>query len=284
LTQYASWRWCKFHPLDNQTYDLTAPGFYINLPIGGLASLALLKANIPSHQEKSDLESESAPQSLLSKLDPIGFCLFAPFAIMLLLALQWGGKTYAWSSATVIGLFCGAGGTLILFLAWEYRIADKAMVPISILSKRVVWCSCLFIGFFFGSFLVSSYYLPIYFQAVKGVSPALSAVYTLPSILSSMFTGMAAGLLGECFVSTSTSKHFLICTVSKLGWYIPWSVASAILSPVAFGLISTFTPHTTTVEWIMFQIIGGIGRGCGMQMVRPCWSAVRIFLQELTFQ
>lgn len=55
--------------------------------------------------------------------------------------------------------------------------------------------------------------------------------------------------------------------VGKTGYYLPWSILSAILVAVAAGLISTFTPHTSTVKWIMYQVIGGIGRGCGLQMV-----------------
>jgi len=122
-------------------------------------------------------------------------------------------------------------------------------MPVSILGKRIVWCSCLFMAFFFGSFLLFSYYMPVYFQAVKDVSPAMSGVYILPSILSSIFTLIPVGLL-----------------ISKLGWYIPWSMASAVLTPIAAGLMSTFTPHTPAAEWIGYQIIAGIGRGCGMQI------------------
>jgi fucose permease len=114
---------------------------------------------------------------------------------MLLLALQWGGTKFAWDSATIIGLFCGAGGMLVVFAAWEYRAGDDAMIPFSMIRIRVVWCSCLVICFFFGMQLASSYYLPIYFQAVKGVSPSLSGVYVLPSILTMMVGAVIGGVL-----------------------------------------------------------------------------------------
>ena len=35
------------------------------------------------------------------------------------------------------------------------------------------------------------------------------------------------------------------------------------------GLVSTFKAATTTGEWIGFQIVMGIGRGAGLQMVHP---------------
>jgi hypothetical protein len=116
---------------------------------------------------------------------------------MILMALQWGGVKYTWNSATIIGLFCGGAGTLVLFMAWEYRVGDSAMIPFSILRKTVVWCSSLVIGFFFASLLVFSYYLPIYFQTVKGVSPTMSGVYMLPSVFSQIVTAILSGVLGE---------------------------------------------------------------------------------------
>jgi hypothetical protein len=133
----------------------------------------------------------------LSKLDLIGFFLFAPFAIVFFIALEWGGTEYPWDSATITGLFYGAGGTLILFAIWEHHVGDEAMVPYSMLRKRVVWSSCLANGFAFGSMFTYTYYLPIYFQAVKEASPALSGVYVLPSILSQMMMAVISGVLGE---------------------------------------------------------------------------------------
>jgi hypothetical protein len=171
-------------------------GFYINLPIGGLSALFLLLIKIPDRLDKTKKEKATL-RSTLSKLDLVGFFWFAPFAIMFLMALEWGGNTYAWKSATIIGLFCGAGGVLIIFVAWEYYKGDEAMVPFSMVRQRVVWSSCLVIAFFFGGLLLFSYYLPIYFQAVKGASPAMSGVYILPGILSQMVMAALSGALGK---------------------------------------------------------------------------------------
>lgn len=137
----------------------------------------------------------SVLRSLPSKLDLIGFAIFAPASIMLLLALQYGGVTYAWNSSQVIGLFCGAGATFIVFCVWDYYKGDAAMIPRSIARKRTVWSSCLVYGFLIGLLFCFSYYLPIYFQAVKGVSPTLSGVYMLPSILSHIVAAVASGAL-----------------------------------------------------------------------------------------
>ncbi|KAJ9190997.1 hypothetical protein DTO164E3_9055 [Paecilomyces variotii] len=231
FTEYTTWRWC----------------FYINLPIGGLVAILLALIRIPNNSTKS--ESGSVFRTIIERFDIFGFTLFAPAAIQLLLALQYGGNRYAWNSATIIGLFCGAGGTCIVFLLWEYRKGDNAMIPFSIARQRVVWCSCIFGFFLMGTVMCTSYYLPIYFQAVKGVTPTLSGVYLLPSILSQLMLAVISGAL-----------------VSKLGYYLPFALFSGAVTAVGNGLISTFSPGTSTGKWIGYQIILGVGRGCGFQM------------------
>lgn len=231
LTQYTTWRWC----------------FYINLPVGGAVAVLLILIHIPERTVKTD-----APSTILitlEKLDIFGFALFAPAAIQFLLALEWGGSRYVWKSTTIIGLFCGAAATFCVFLAWEYHRGDKAMIPLSMVRRRTVWCSCLVILLFFGSTLITSYYMPIYFQSVRDATPTMSGVYILPAILSQILFATVSGYL-----------------VGSLGYYLPWVVLSGILTSTGTGLISTFRPTTSTGTWIGYQILAGAGRGCGIQM------------------
>lgn len=172
-------------------------GFYINLPIGGLAAILLLAIQIPDSNKTKKPKSLSGILGALTKLDPVGFLLFSPVAIMLLMALEWGGSQYAWNSVTIIGLFCGAGAIAIVFLAWEYHAGDEAMIPFSMVRNRVVWSSCLVIWFLFGSMMVYSYYLPIWFQTVKGASSLQSGVDLLPLILSQVVASILSGGLGK---------------------------------------------------------------------------------------
>ena len=71
------------------------------------------------------------------------------------------------------------------------------MIPFSMMRKRIVWCSCLVNFFFMGDMISMSFYLPIYFQAVKDVSPTMSGVYLLPSILSQMLMAKLSGWSGR---------------------------------------------------------------------------------------
>lgn len=173
-------------------------GFYINLPLGGLAILLLLLVEIPDLTAKKPF-SFGLIRSLLPELDLIGFAFFAPASVMFLLALQFGGgEEYPWNSATVIGLFCGVGVTAIIFAAWEARMGDRAMIPWSILRRRMVWASCGQACTLMSCVLVASNYMPIYFQAVKGVGPTRSGVSMLPSILSQLTMAIVSGAAGKC--------------------------------------------------------------------------------------
>ena len=241
------------------------PGFYVNLPIGALVAAMLFFVSIPKQTAKP--RGLSVIRTLPTKLDLIGFAIFAAAAIELLLAVQYGGNQFAWNSSTVIGLFCGAGATFVVFLAWNYYKGDDAMIPSTMLRERIVWSSCLVYGFLMSQMFTTSYYLPIYFQGVKGVSPTLSGVYLLPFILSQLLCAIGSGTLGRYGYRLSVLGSADDQVVGRLGYYLPVSVFSAMLIATGSGLLSTLAPGTSTGRWIGLQILLGAGSGSGLQMV-----------------
>jgi hypothetical protein len=63
---------------------------------------------------------------------------------------------YAWDSATVIGLFCGFAGNLLVWAAYNYWKGEKALIPFSMMKQTVVWTSCLFLGVLMGAMMGES--------------------------------------------------------------------------------------------------------------------------------
>ena len=165
--------------------------------------MMLVLVRIP--QQQSRPPPMAVVRSLHSNLDLLGFAIFAPALIMLLLALQWGGTKHAWNNAEIIGLFCSAGATFICFLLWDYHKGDAAMLPFSVASRRTVWTSSIVYGLFMGNLYTASYWVPVYFQGVKGASPTMSGVYILPMILAQVFAALASGLIGKDV--RSLSRH-----------------------------------------------------------------------------
>lgn len=137
-------------------------------------------------------------RKVIPELDLTGFVLFVPPAVMLLLALQYGsGNTFAWDSATIIGLFVGAAVSAVIFILWERRKGDKAMLPGSLIKQRRVWTACLYGTLGVCCMITASNFLPTYFQAVRGDSPTMSGVHVLPSILSQLIAVILSGGLSK---------------------------------------------------------------------------------------
>jgi hypothetical protein len=124
---------------------------------------------------------------------------------MIELALSRGASDYAWNSSTVIGLFCGGGISLVVFMAWEHRVGDGAMIPASVVRRREVWSASLYLGFFSGALLCFSYYMPIYFQAVKGAPALMSGVYMLSGILPQLVMAIMSGVLSKYLIGSTDS-------------------------------------------------------------------------------
>ncbi|KAK8001818.1 MFS multidrug transporter [Apiospora marii] len=246
LTEYSTWRWC----------------FYINLPLGGVTAVFLALTHVPELTAKPPFRPAQL-RRLLPELDLLGFALFTPAAVMFLLALQLGGHAYAWGSSQIVGLFCGAAATAAVFVAWEWRMGERAMLPGGMLRQRVVLMGIVQGAFLMVTTTVGSFYLPIYFQGVKGVGPTLSGVYMLPSILSQLLLVVVSGALIWILRCAADAMNL---AVSKIGYYLPFAVFGGILNSIGNGLLSTLTPSTETAKWVGYQIVTGAGRGAAMQI------------------
>lgn len=179
LTSFSTWRWC----------------FYMNLPIGAVVFVGLLFICIPELVEKK--EPLKVFKNLHNELDLIGFAMFTPAMVMLLLALQYGGNDFAWDSPTITGLFAGSGVLGAIWLAWDWRCGDEALIPFSMMEKRVVWSSSLTQWCNMTVVFTAAYFLPIYFQGIKGATPAMSGVYVMPGIFSQLVFAVLSGFLGK---------------------------------------------------------------------------------------
>lgn len=199
LTQHLSWRWCMRHylRLNLLRCDSNSPtGFYINLPIGAVTIIVLAIMRIPD--AKVTVETKPSIKAQIHRLDLAGSAIFAPAIVMLLLALDWGGVSYPWNSAKIIGLFCGFAGTFCLFLRWESHRGETAMLPLSLFRNSIVSSAAMANMMSSGAYFSVAYYLPVWFQVVEDVSPVTSGVYSLPSVISQVIGSVSSGFLGPC--------------------------------------------------------------------------------------
>lgn len=128
-------------------------------------------------------------------LDLFGFALFSPAVLQLLLALQYGGNVFAWSSSQVVGLFCGSAATFVVWFFWNGSKGKNALLPISLISERIVWFGGLYQAFLLAAVYGATFFLPLYFQAINNANAMLSGVYLLPRIIPQLIMAGSSGAL-----------------------------------------------------------------------------------------
>lgn len=165
---------------------------------------------------------------------------------------------------------------MLLFLFLQRRLGDRATVPPRVFLRRNVWAAGVFALFLGAAFILSTYFLPLWFQAVKGSSAVDSGLSNLPLLISVVFVSLAAGAL-----------------VTLWGHYAPFMLLSTLFMSVGYGMISTFKPDTPPAAWVGYQLIAGAGVGLGLQQPLmavqavlplpdvPTGTAIVVFLQTL---
>lgn len=186
---------------------------------------------------------------MINDLDPLGTAAFLPAVVCLLLALQWGGTKYAWSSGPVIAPLVLS---VVLFIAFGFIQVwrgEKATVPPRIIRQRTLAFASLFSLLLSSAYFAIVYYIPIWFQAIKGASAVKSGIMCLPMILAVVIFSLIAG-----------------GGVTVCGYFVPFAYASSILTTIGAGLITTFDVDTSHPKWIGYQFLFGAGVGLGIQL------------------
>jgi hypothetical protein len=164
--------------------------------LGAVVGGFLLFNNVP--EPKAKRPPMEILGTAIKSLDLPGFMLICPAVVMFLLGLQFGGNQYPWDSSVVIGLLVGAAVTFALFLAWEHRQGDNAMVPFAMLKHKIIWSAAMTMFFSLSSVLVADFYIAIYFQAIQNDSPLMSGVHMLPITLGLVLFTVISGVLSKC--------------------------------------------------------------------------------------
>lgn len=221
FSEHVTWRWC----------------FYINLPIGIAAVLVIL---VFFHAPSIAKTIDATFREKLLHLDLIGVALTMGSVISFILALQYGGQSYAWDSSQVIGLLVGFVVITIALCIWQVYYGDYAMVPIRLFKRRALWASSLFQFCFAGCYFLLLYYLPLYFQSIKGKTATESGVANLPLVITGCIAIISGGIV-----------------VTKTRHAMPFMLLGAALTTVACGLFCTLDINTDAGKWIGYQILGG---------------------------
>lgn len=92
------------------------------------------------------------------------------------------------------------------------------------------------------------YYIPIWFQSVKGVAAVESGIRLVPLMLGQVLASISGGFLNQ-----------------KIGYYTPLGIAGACMMSVGAGLLTTLQVGTGEGKWIGYQVLYGFGMGLCFQ-------------------
>ncbi|MFF3768039.1 DHA2 family efflux MFS transporter permease subunit [Streptomyces sp. NPDC001922] len=221
FTDQATWRWC----------------FYINIPIAAVM-VVMAARTIPV------IRAAARPV-----IDYAGIVLAALGTSALVLGLEWGGSTYPWTSATVLGLLFGSVLLLTGFVFVELR-AREPMLPME-LFRNPVFTVCSILSFIVGFAMLGALtYLPTYLQFVDGITATASGVRTLPMVIGLLTTALLAGEV-----------------VSRTGRYKIFPILGSALTALGLFLMSTMGSSTGVWLELLYMFVLGLGIGLTMQVL-----------------
>ncbi|MEW9674080.1 MFS transporter [Ammoniphilus sp. 3BR4] len=182
-------------------------------------------------------------QNVKVKIDYLGILFLCGTTIPFLLALTWGGSTHPWGSTIIIGLSAISILSLCLFILVEKRASDP-LLPLSILTNRyfilptVSYCLAAF------SSIMYLTYVPLFGQAVKGMSATASG---------SLLTPLMIALI----ISTQATSWI----ISKTGRYKAVMLFLFAWAGVMLFLVSGFNENTNLPY--MYTVLCMIGISMG---------------------
>ena len=231
FTQHVTWRWV----------------FYINLPICGIAlGLIVPFLNLKYHRQGTIVDR-------IKRIDWIGATSLTTSVTAILLALAWAGTKHSWSSwRTILPLILGFVGMLGFFVhQFSGHVAEPTMPP-KLFSNRTS-VSIFVMAFVHGILLLYvTYFMPVYFQAVRGATPTRSGVEIFPIATTIAPAAAVSGVL-----VTITGKY-------RLYHFLGFALMAA-----GCGSLSTLDAGSSMGAWIGFQLMFGLGNGMVFNTMIP---------------
>lgn len=215
LSDHVSWRWV----------------FYINLPFGALAALAIGWGLV-----------EPVTRRRSVSLDVPGTLLFTLAISSLLLGLTEGGRVASWLTPTVVAPLVVTVLSLLGFVGVERRVAQP-LIPLDLFKNPMVRAGAA-TGLLAGMAMFGAVsFIPLYLQAVVGATATQAGFVLTPFILG--------------WVTFSIVSARLVLRVGYRGIVF----AGMASLTVAFALLTRWDEHLTRLGAVQSVFLAGVGMG-----------------------
>ncbi len=208
--------------------------FFINIPIG-IAALVITSMALKLHHVRRQ-----------ASVDYLGAATIVGSVTSLVLYLSWGGPDVGWTSATGLGLLAATVVLAGLFIVVE-RKAKEPIIPLELFEhwtfvSNITFAMIMGVGMFGGLI-----YLPVYLQAVQGMTATESGLAMLPLVVGIFSTSISGGQI-----------------MARTGRYKWMPISGAILVGSALFAFSNLTVDTP--YWMIAVIMFFFGAGLGLTM------------------
>ena len=242
--------------------------FWINLPLALAAAVTTYTRlkRLPRHERRH-------------KFDIPGAGLMMAAAVLLLLALTWGGTRYPWLSLPIIALVA-ASGILSLGFGWRLTQAPEPFLPLSVLANPIMYMGTAANSFAMGASIGLVIFVPLYYELVHHLSASDSGLALVPLAL----TTPGSILSGRAMLHMRNYKWVplvgLVVGIAGLGLLI-WQPALAlwgvivIMSLVGIAVGTVFPVCTVSIQNAVPNHQVGVAMGA-MNFFRALASAFAV--------
>ena len=211
--------------------------FFINIPIGA-AALVVTSMALKLHHVRRE-----------AKVDYLGAATIVGAVTSLILYLSWAGPDVGWTSTTGIALLVGTVVLIALFVVIERRAAEP-IIPLHLFTQWTFTSNIAFAMVMGVAMFGGLIYLPIYLQAVKGMTATESGLAMLPLVLGIFSTSISSGQI-----------------MSRTGRYKWMPITGAVLVGGALFALSRLEVDTPYRMLAIIMFFFGAGLGLTMQVV-----------------
>ncbi|MCJ1389878.1 hypothetical protein MMC18_002735 [Xylographa bjoerkii] len=242
-------------------FAVTAAGwrwsFYFNLILVGV-TFPVFVFILPS-RKKPDFSTSLWARA--RRIDIVGSVVFAGALCSGIMAVSFAGALYSWNSGAVIGLFCCSGILWIIFGIQQatatFTTEEDRILPIHVLRSWEMWILIVQTGCSISILFITIYYIPLYFQFVRGESAIQSAVDLLPFLFTSVSAMLISGRL-----------------ITSFAYYKLWFIAGSSLALIMSVCLYTTEIDTSHGKIYGYLILGGVGTGMYAMNAGPVMSGI----------
>ncbi|RKL48643.1 hypothetical protein BFJ72_g1542 [Fusarium proliferatum] len=178
------------------------------------------------------------------KIDWMGVLASIAGIVLTVMAINSGGSMWAWENVKTISILTIGLLMLLAFIIIEAFFARIPIIPLRLFKQRSP--AVLILTGFLHDFAWQStqYFVPLYYQTVRGFTPLESATLIVPFLLAQGLAGAASGPI--------MARYARYMPILRTGFTI-WTIGA--------GLKLLFNEHTHVAVYVIVLAIEGAGIG-----------------------